>query len=108
MNVLPGYTTKFGNKNVVVADIEGPDYYFTGGSDLSPSDLGLGLGAFDSVAFSVSQSGTYIAYARFPAAVNGEAAQTIQMVVCVLNGGAEVAYGIDLGAEIFRMFAVMV
>jgi hypothetical protein len=108
MDVLPGYTTKFGNKNVVVADIEGPDYYFTGGSDITPESLGLGLGAFDSVAFSVSQSGTYIAYARFESAYDGEAAQTVKMVVCTLNGGAEVAYGIDLGAEVFRMFAVMV
>lgn len=108
MDVLPGYTNKFGSKNAVVADIEGPDYYFTGGSEITPETFGLGLGAFDTVAFSVSQSGTYIAYARFEAAVEGEAAQTVKMVVCTLNGGAEVAYGIDLGAEIFRMFAIMV
>ena len=105
MNLLPGYTTKWGNKNVVVADIEGPDYYFTGGTEIAMEDTGLNLGAFEQVIIGVSQSGTYVAYARF---TDDGPSQSFKIVVCAVNGGAEVAYGIDLGGETFRALFVCV
>src|SRR5262245_40296210 len=112
MELLPGYNTKWGNKTVVVADVEGPDYYFTGGSEISIESLGLGLGAFDYVAFSVSESGTYRAEARYEDSagnpVTGQATPTVKIVITLVSGGAEAAYGLDLGAEIFRMLAVCV
>lgn len=99
MDLLLGYETKWGQKKVAIADVPGPDYYFTGGSEISAPDDGLNWGAFDQVIFGTSQSGTYTAFARF--STDG-AAQIVKMVVVVTATGTEVAYGIDLGAETFR------
>jgi len=98
INVLPGYTSKgFGNKNTIVADIDGPDYYFTGGSEFTTD--GLGIGAFESIELGISQSGTYRAEARFSA----DGPQTVfKMVITLVSNGNEAAYGLDLDGETFR------
>lgn len=106
MDVLPGYTTKFGNKSVVVADVAGPTYYMTGGSEIDIADLGLGLGAFDMILFSASKSGTYLAFARFPTA--GAPLQTFKMIVVHTATGNEATYGVDLDGETFRGFFICV
>lgn len=100
---LYGYPTQFGNKSVEVIDWDGPDYYFTGGVDFPVTDLGFG--GFDFMVGSVSQSGDYIAY--FRPTGNG-ANQTIQVLIVAAATGTEVAYGIDLSDEVFRLLFIMV
>ena len=98
--IVPGYPTKWGNKNVVSFDWQGPTLYTVGGETITASELGLGgiEGGFGGV----SQSGTY----SVQVCVSGYGAQsTCKLLIFLTADGAE-AGAIDLDAEIFKLTLV--
>ncbi len=96
--LLYGYPSRWAQKIVTFVDLVGPSYYFTGGDEFDASQLGIG--GIEAVFSGISHSGTYRCEGR--ALVNG--AQTlIYLVFTLVSNGNEVAYGIDLSGETFRI-----
>ena len=98
--ILPGYMTKWGNKNVINFDWVGPTLYATGGIEITADELGIG--GIDSGFGGASQSGTYIATVRKP---SSGAAASVYIMISLAVDGAE-AGAIDLDAEIFNLTLV--
>ncbi len=95
---LLGNPTKWGQKNVETVDLYGPDYYFSGGDPFPASDFGWG--GFEQVMGGISQSGTYYVMGQF----TGSGARTeVDLLFFTTTTGSEVAYGLDLSSEIFRV-----
>lgn len=108
---LPGYPTKFGNKNFQVVELNGPTLYATGGQLISASQFGFG--GFDHIACDCfSRSGTYYGRVQYlpidatPSLPLG-AARTANIVWYVTATNAE-AGALDLSAEILRLSLLMV
>lgn len=102
--ILPGYETKFGNKNVIVVDHTGPSNYQQATEDvLNASDFGEG--GFDVVIGSMDTTKTYFVEAIH--SNTGGALSSLKLVWFVM-AGTEVTNGTDLSAKTVRLTLIMV
>lgn len=99
---LPGYPTKWGNKNVQVIDLVGPNPYTVGGEPFPVSSLNFG--GIDFVVGGLSSSQTYVVRALYPAAGTN---QTVKLMWFIEATGVE-AGAIDLSRETVRLLIVAV
>lgn len=107
-NILPGYSTKWGNKNVFSSDHLGPASYQAGGESFTAQHLGWGGVEhvfIDGPSWNANNNGTYFTKVQFPTASAG-ARSSVQILWYVAANNAEVGNNTDLSAEKVRLLAI--